>query len=109
VEFVMLGTPALLIFSTGVSMFSNAYQDTMLRSIAIDASRFAALADQNLAGAEKYLNDKLARLMPATKVSSQIQLAKTAIVEVTYVPQVNIFNLNSRNVNIRVETPIESF
>ena len=109
VEFVMLGTPALIIFATGVTMFGNAYQDTMLRSIAIDASRFAALADQDVAGASGYLNEKLARLMPGIKVSSQIQIAKTAVVEVTYIPQSNIFNLSSSSVKIRVETPIESF
>jgi hypothetical protein len=105
----MLGTPALIIFATGVTMFGNAYQDTMLRSIAIDASRFAALADQDITGASTYLNEKLSRLMPGTKVSSQVKIAKTAVVEVTYIPQPNIFNLVAQNVNIRVETPIESF
>jgi Flp pilus assembly protein TadG len=109
VEFVMLGTPALLIFATGISLFGNTYQDAMLRSIAIDGSRYAALADQDVAGATKYLNDKLAKLLPATKVSSLIRISKTAVVEITYSPNVNILNFGLQNVKIRVETPVESF
>ncbi len=107
VEFVMLGIPALLLFSTGITMFGNSLQDSALRSIAIDASRYAALADQSYDSAKSYMAEKLARLEPNVKVVSQLQLSNSALVEIEYYPGFSILNLANRSVKIRVETPLE--
>jgi hypothetical protein len=109
VEFVMLGTPALLIFASGVSFFVNGYIDTVVRAIAVDASRFAALADQDLAGANQHLDAKIRQLLPKLILTKNIQLGKTAVVQLQFEAPATLFNIANRKNSVRVETPIESY
>lgn len=108
VEFVLLGAPAVLLFTAGVTMFINSYQDTVTRAIAIDASRYAALADQQVESARSYLNDKLKRLLPRLDAKTSLQIAETALVEISYAPLPTIFNPSANPITIRVVTPVET-
>lgn len=89
-------------------MFVNSFQDTVARAIALDASRYAALADQQVDSARSYLNDKLNRLLPRLGASTSIQIRETALVEIQYQPLPTVFNLSANPVTIRVVTPVET-
>lgn len=104
----MLGTPALLLFGSGVTMFINGYQDSVARAVAIDASRYAALADQDSSSARAYLEQKLAKLLPQTKLQTSLQIDKLATVELQYRPLPTLFNLLGKLVSIKVVTPVET-
>lgn len=107
IEFVLLGAPTLLLFSSGFGVFINSYVDTVLRSIAIDASRFAALADQNSSSATVYLQEKLHRLLPNVKVSQRVDRDSVAFASLEYRPLPSIFDLTTTSVEIRAVSPIE--
>jgi len=109
VEFVMLGGPALLMFASGASFFLNGYVDTIVRAVAVDASRYAALADQSYDGALAHLDAKINQTLPKTKISRTISIGKTAKVELSYEAILNVFNIGKRIVTVQAETPIETY
>lgn len=104
----MLGAPALLLFGSGITMFLNNYQDTVARAVALDASRYAALADQDLVSARGYLDRQLARMLPKLQVQSSVQIDKVATVGIEYRPLPTLFNIAGQRVSIRVGTPVET-
>ncbi|MFM6977559.1 MAG: TadE/TadG family type IV pilus assembly protein [Micrococcales bacterium] len=107
VEFVMLGTPALLLFGTGVSMFVNSYVDTVLRAVVIDSSRFTALADQSIESGQAYLEAKLRQQLPNVKVGARVERGNVSRTTIEYMSLTTLFNLTSRVVKIEAATPIE--
>jgi hypothetical protein len=104
----MLGGPSLLLFAGGVSLFINSYVDTLARAVAIDASRYAALADQNYISAKGYLEQKISDHLSHVSVKSSLSLGETALVEISYQPPANLFNLANGPVSIRAVTPLEA-
>jgi hypothetical protein len=105
----MLGGPALLMFASGASFFLNGYVDTIVRAVAVDASRYAALADQSYDGALAHLDAKIKQTLPKTKIARTISIGKTAKVELSYEAILNVFNIAKRTVTVQVETPIETY
>jgi len=105
----MLGIPALLIFASGLAFFINGYVDSVVRAVAVDASRYAALADQTIDGANQHLDAKLSQLLPTLPITKNIEISSTAKVEVSYLALPSIFNLLNRSVTVRVESPIETY
>jgi hypothetical protein len=107
VEFILLGTPALLLFSGGVTMFLNSYVDTVVRSVAIDAARFAALADQDQLAAQDHLDSKLSVMLPTFRVKAKIERGTNAIALLEYSSLPSFFNVLAHTVKIQVVAPIE--
>lgn len=103
----MLGTPALLLFGTGVSMFVNSYVDTVLRAVVIDSSRFTALADQSIESGQAYLEAKLRQQLPNVKVGARVERGNVSRTTIEYMSLTTLFNLTSRVVKIEAATPIE--
>lgn len=108
VEFILLGTPAVLLTVSCLAVFVNSYVDTVARSIAIDASRNAALADQDYYSANSYLTDKLKRLLPLVSTTTALQLGNYASVDIGYQPLATLFNPLPMAVHIKVVTPLEA-
>lgn len=104
----MLGGPSLLLFAGGTSLFINSYVDTLARAIAVDASRFAALADQDYQSAKTYLEQKLSDNLSHVVVNSNLSIGTTALVELKYQPPANFINLAKHEVSIRAVTPLET-
>lgn len=87
VEFVLLGGVTLGLFGTSAITFANSYIDTVARAIAIDGSRFAALADQQQVNANLHQREKLSQLLPAVTVTSEIRFeGNLAISQIGYQP-----------------------
>lgn len=103
----MLGIPAMFLFGTGISMFVNSYTDTVLRTIAIDSSRYTALADQTLETGLSYLNAKLREQLPNVKAIAKVERDNYSKTTIEYSPLVTLFNLSSRVVKIEAATPVE--
>jgi hypothetical protein len=109
VEFIMLGAPAVLVFVGGATLFINGYLDTMSREVAIDASRHAALADQDYQSARSYLDSQLGKYLSRIKTSASLQFVdgKYAEVDLQYQPFPSLFSLTQNAIQIKVVTPIE--
>lgn len=88
-------------------MFLNSYLDTVLRAVVVDASRYAALADQSAESASSYLDSKLHQLLPNVMVSSRVERGLLASATIRYSSLPTIFNLTSQQVEIRAVAPIE--
>jgi hypothetical protein len=103
----MLGAPALLLFASGVTLFINGYVDTVARAVAIDASRYAALADQDYTSAKTYLDQKLSTDLGQVKFDSSIEIGQTALVTLRYSPISNLVTFGKSSVQIRAASPVE--
>jgi outer membrane protein TolC len=99
----------MLVFGSGVTLFLNSYLDTVARAIAIDGSRYAALADQNYETAQAYLDNKIATLLPQIKVTTSVQRDEFALVKLTYQPLGSAWLIGAKPVQIKVVTPVETF
>lgn len=88
-------------------MFLNSYIDTVLRSVAVDASRFTSLADQDQISAERHVQEKLQELLPNFKVVATVERSSIARAVISYQPLPNIFSVFSKPVKIESVAPIE--
>ena len=103
VEFTLIAVPFVFLAALQLSWLADVIERAELRAVAIEAARYAALADVTLAKASEHLNLGISKFRGAT---GQVSVGTQAEVQLSF-PSNQLLNLGARRVEVAAFAQIE--